>query len=104
MPSLGLRSPPTYGKILAKVEDGSNITTKEIGMPVCVFKTKADKEIFKAEKCLGDWTGTKLKLYMKELYEKLDEDKEDQKLSEDEQRKIAFKWTKTTLVLYSQIG
>lgn len=104
MPSLGLRSPPTYGKILAKVADGSNITTKEIGMPVCVFKTKADKEIFKAEKCIGDWTGMKLKLYMKELYEKLADDKEDQKLSEDEQRIIDFKWTKANLILYSQIG
>lgn len=99
------RSPPTFGKTLAKVTNNDGfIITKEINMPVCYFNSEDDKKAFKPKECIGRWDGDKLKSYIQKLNDKTNEDKKMDGWSEDKKDEYHFKWTKTNIIMYSYMG
>ena len=98
------RSPPTFGKTLAKVRKDGLIITQEINMPVCYFKNEADKKSFKPQECIGKWDWNKLKSYITSLDKKTEDDKKMDGWSDDKLDKYHFKWTKTNVIMYSYMG
>lgn len=98
------RSPPTFGKTLAKVRNDGLIITREINMPVCYFNTEVDKASFKPQECIGKWNGEKLKSYIEKLNKKIEDDKKMDSWDADKRNNFQFKWTKTNVVMYSYMG
>lgn len=101
---MAIRSPPTFGKVEAFVEDDGEIAKKEINMPVCYFKTLNDKLHYNPEKCIGKWDGEKMHKYIDELNDKIQKDIERREWSKTRRLKWHFKWDYNNIIMYSQPG
>lgn len=101
---MAIRSPPTFGKVEAFVEDDGTIVKKEINMPVCYFKTLDDKLHYRPEKCIGKWDGEKIHDYIDELNEKIKQDIERRNWAKTKRLKWHFKWNYNNIIMYSQPG
>ena len=102
--TMSKRSPPTFGKTLANVEENGIIVLKEINMPVCYFDNEDDKINYKPKECIGKWNGAKLKSYIKKLDRLINDDGKMHNWTDDKLDHYQFKWTKTNVVMYSYIG
>lgn len=101
---MSIRSPPTFGKVNAFVDEDGIISKKEINMPVCYFSTLEDKLAFRPKKCIGKWDGEKIKNYIDELNKRIQEDIDRRDWSTNKRLKWHFNWNYNNIIMYSQPG